>query len=134
MPGLMAVLSRWAPKAERARMGSIVFGGAQIGNIAGTYLSGLIMHTGDWDDVFYLFGALGLIWFVLWVSFIYNILLKLIIPEYMRLVKYIISLCLRQVLVFFTASFSLVDACQLYFLDCLNFTCHSLGYNYNPYA
>lgn len=68
MPGLMAVLSRWAPAAERARMGAIVFGGAQIGNIAGTYFSGLIMHEGRWDDVFYLFGGIGLVWFIFWVS------------------------------------------------------------------
>ncbi|CAG9786236.1 unnamed protein product [Diatraea saccharalis] len=66
MPGLMAMLSRWAPKAERARFGAIVFGGAQIGNIVGSYVSGLILHEGSWEDVFYLFGACGLVWFALW--------------------------------------------------------------------
>lgn len=50
-------------------MGSLVFGGAQIGNIAGTYVSGLIMkESGDWESVFYLFGAIGILWFILWVS------------------------------------------------------------------
>lgn len=68
MPGLMAMLSKWAPKAERARMGAIVFGGAQIGNIAGSVFSGLIMHEGSWENVFYVFGGLGIIWFLLWVS------------------------------------------------------------------
>lgn len=68
MPGLMVMISRWSPKAERARMGAIVFGGAQIGNIAGTYFSGLIMHNGAWDNVFYMFGGIGIIWFLLWVS------------------------------------------------------------------
>lgn len=69
-PALNAMLAQWAPIGERGRMGSLVFGGAQIGNIAGTYLSGLVMkNTGDWQPVFYLFGALALLWFILWVSF-----------------------------------------------------------------
>ncbi|CAH0397954.1 unnamed protein product [Chilo suppressalis] len=72
MPGMMAMLSRWAPKAERARFGAIVFGGAQIGNIAGSYFSGLIMHNGSWEDVFYMFGGLGLLWFALWTVLCYS--------------------------------------------------------------
>lgn len=76
MPALMAMVSRWAPKSERARIGSIVFGGAQIGNIGGTFFSGFIMADGVWDNVFYLFGGLGLLWFLIWVSRrILNILL-----------------------------------------------------------
>ncbi|XP_026317478.1 putative inorganic phosphate cotransporter isoform X2 [Hyposmocoma kahamanoa] len=72
-PALNAMLARWAPISERGRMGSLVFGGAQIGNIAGTYLSGLVMkNTGDWQPVFYLFGALGLLWFILWALLCYN--------------------------------------------------------------
>lgn len=69
MPGLMAMVSKWAPAAERGRFGAIIFGGAQIGNIAGSYFSGLVLHNGIWDDVFYLFGGLGLLWFVAWVSY-----------------------------------------------------------------
>lgn len=72
MPALMAMLSKWAPKAERARIGAIVFGGAQIGNIAGSYFSGLIMHNGSWENVFYMFGGLGLAWFALWSVLCYS--------------------------------------------------------------
>ncbi|KAG6442415.1 putative inorganic phosphate cotransporter [Manduca sexta] len=72
MPGLMAMLSKWAPKPERARIGAIVFGGAQIGNIAGSYFSGLIMHEGSWENVFYMFGGLGIVWFVLWTLLCYS--------------------------------------------------------------
>lgn len=72
-PALNALLARWAPVSERGRMGSLVFGGAQIGNIAGTYLSGLVMkETGEWQSVFYLFGAIGILWFILWVRTKYN--------------------------------------------------------------
>lgn len=69
MPGLMAMASKWAPLNERGRFGAIIFGGAQIGNIAGSYFSGLVMYNGIWDNVFYLFGGLGLLWFIVWVSY-----------------------------------------------------------------
>ncbi|XP_028158438.1 putative inorganic phosphate cotransporter [Ostrinia furnacalis] len=72
MPGLMAMVSRWAPKHERARFGSLVFGGAQIGNIAGTYISGLILYNGNWEDVFYVFGLIGILWFLLWTVLCYS--------------------------------------------------------------
>ncbi|CAG9094103.1 hypothetical protein JYU34_012843 [Plutella xylostella] len=72
-PALNALLARWAPLGERGRMGSLVFGGAQIGNIAGTYLSGLVINeTGEWQSVFYLFGGLGILWFILWALLCYN--------------------------------------------------------------
>ncbi|XP_047024277.1 putative inorganic phosphate cotransporter isoform X1 [Helicoverpa zea] len=72
-PALNAMLARWAPISERGRMGSLVFGGAQIGNIAGTYLSGLVIkETGEWQSVFYLFGAIGILWFILWALLCYN--------------------------------------------------------------
>lgn len=76
MPALMAMISKWAPKSERARFGAIVFGGAQIGNIAGSYFSGLIMYAGSWEQVFYMFGGFGLAWFVIWVRYktIWNII------------------------------------------------------------
>ncbi|XP_045529093.1 putative inorganic phosphate cotransporter [Pieris brassicae] len=72
MPGLMAMVSKWSPKEERAKMGAIIFGGAQIGNIGGSYFSGLIMHEGSWENVFYLFGAIGVAWFVIWSFLCYS--------------------------------------------------------------
>ncbi|CAK1547115.1 unnamed protein product [Leptosia nina] len=72
MPALMLIISQWIPKTERSRVGALVFGGAQIGNVAGSFLSGLIMHNGGWENVFYLFGGLGLAWFVLWCLLCYS--------------------------------------------------------------
>lgn len=47
----------------------MIFGGAQVGNIAGPYISGILLDSnGDWANVFYVFGGLGLVWFVFWVS------------------------------------------------------------------
>ncbi|XP_045529484.1 putative inorganic phosphate cotransporter [Pieris brassicae] len=72
MPGLMLMISKWAPKTERSVIGAIVFGGSQIGNVAGSYFSGLIMHQSSWENVFYLFGGVGLVWFAAWIIFCYS--------------------------------------------------------------
>ncbi|KAI5652005.1 major facilitator superfamily domain-containing protein [Phthorimaea operculella] len=67
MPALMIVLARWVPPHERSRQGAVVFGGAQIGNIFGSFMSGFLMAgNGDWANVFYFFGGFGVLWFIFW--------------------------------------------------------------------
>jgi ACS family sodium-dependent inorganic phosphate cotransporter len=48
--------------------------GAQIGTVVGTALSGvLIQYTSiGWPSVFYVFGAMGVLWFFVWVLIFYN--------------------------------------------------------------
>lgn len=48
--------------------------GSLIGTVVGTALSGvLIQYTaGGWPSVFYVFGALGVLWFIVWVLIFYN--------------------------------------------------------------
>lgn len=61
-------MSRWVPKDERGILGSLIFGGAQIGNILGNLISGFVMNEdGNWPHVFYIFGGLGIVWFIFWV-------------------------------------------------------------------
>lgn len=67
-PAFVLLMARWVPPSERSRFGAMIFGGAQIGNIIGPYVSGLILHDGgDWAHVFYFFGGLGVVWFMFWV-------------------------------------------------------------------
>lgn len=69
MPALMIMLARWVPPHERSFQGALVFGGAQIGNIFGSFMSGVLLSENkDWCYVFYFFGGFGILWFVLWVS------------------------------------------------------------------
>lgn len=51
-----------------------LFSGAQIGTVAGTALSGVLIQYSSigWPSVFYLFGSLGVLWFVAWVALCYN--------------------------------------------------------------
>ncbi|KAI8435855.1 hypothetical protein MSG28_004071 [Choristoneura fumiferana] len=73
MPALMIMLARWVPPHERSFQGALVFGGAQIGNIFGSFMSGFLLADGrDWAYVFYFFGGFGLIWFTLWSLLCYS--------------------------------------------------------------
>lgn len=72
-PALNALLSKWVPAHERAKIGTFVYAGGQIGTVVGNSLSGvLIGATGSWESVFYVFGAIGLVWFVLWTLLCYS--------------------------------------------------------------
>ncbi|XP_059045350.1 putative inorganic phosphate cotransporter [Achroia grisella] len=73
MPGLMLILARWIPPQERSLHVALVFGGAQIGNIFGSFMSGILLSNGrDWAYVFYFFGGFGIVWFILWALLCYS--------------------------------------------------------------
>ncbi|KAG9493738.1 sialin isoform X2 [Eleutherodactylus coqui] len=65
-PAMHAMWSSWAPPLERSRLLSLSYAGAQLGTVVSLPLSGLICYYMDWIYVFYLFGALGVLWFILW--------------------------------------------------------------------
>lgn len=73
-PALNAMLAQWTPPEERSKIGSMVFAGAQLGTVFATTLSGLILHYSamGWPAVFYVFGSLGVAWFIIWVIICYN--------------------------------------------------------------
>ncbi|KAI5652006.1 major facilitator superfamily domain-containing protein [Phthorimaea operculella] len=73
MPALMIMLARWVPPHERGFQGALVFGGAQIGNIFGSFMSGILLADGrDVKYVFFFFGGFGILWFVLWSLLCYS--------------------------------------------------------------
>lgn len=65
-PALNTIMAKWIPPAEKGRLGSLVFSGAQVGTVIGTALSGPLIHYWSWPSVFYVFGIFGILWFVLW--------------------------------------------------------------------
>lgn len=71
-PALNAMLAQWTPPEERSMIGSLVFAGAQLGTVLANLLSGLILHSYSWPAVFYVFGGLGVLWFLVWVLICYN--------------------------------------------------------------
>lgn len=71
-PALNAMLAQWTPPEERSIIGSLVFAGAQLGTVFANMVSGLILHEYSWPAVFYVFGGIGVLWFVIWVLICYN--------------------------------------------------------------
>ncbi|XP_016323166.1 sialin-like [Sinocyclocheilus anshuiensis] len=71
-PAMHAMWASWAPPLERSRLLTISYTGAQLGTVVALPLSGQICFYLDWTYVFYIFGAVGLLWFVLWAYFVSN--------------------------------------------------------------
>uniref|UniRef100_A0A8C9WII0 Solute carrier family 17 member 5 n=1 Tax=Scleropages formosus TaxID=113540 RepID=A0A8C9WII0_SCLFO len=65
-PAMHAMWASWAPPLERSRLVTISYAGAQLGTVVALPLSGQICFYLDWTYVFYVFGAVGLLWFLLW--------------------------------------------------------------------
>ncbi|XP_040284583.1 sialin isoform X1 [Bufo bufo] len=66
-PAMHAMWSSWAPPLERSRLLSLSYAGAQLGTVVSLPLSGLICYYMNWIYVFYIFGALGVVWFIMWL-------------------------------------------------------------------
>ncbi|SPP81431.1 putative inorganic phosphate cotransporter [Drosophila guanche] len=71
-PALSVLLAAWVPANERGKLGALVLGGGQVGTIMGNLLSGVFLDDYDWPFVFYFFGGLGVIWFVIFVFLCYS--------------------------------------------------------------
>ncbi|KAM9804095.1 sialin [Neosynchiropus ocellatus] len=71
-PAMYTMWASWAPPLERSRLLTFSYIGAQLGTVVALPLSGEICFYLDWTYVFYIFGALGLLWFVLWTVFAFD--------------------------------------------------------------
>ncbi|KAK0095664.1 hypothetical protein PV326_007708 [Microctonus aethiopoides] len=73
-PALNAMLAQWTPPEERSKIGSLVFAGALLGTVFTSSVSGVILHysTIGWPAVFYVFGSVGVLWFLVWIIVCYN--------------------------------------------------------------
>ncbi|KAH8381373.1 hypothetical protein KR093_003900 [Drosophila rubida] len=69
-PGIHAVWARWSPPLERSRMASIAFAGNYAGTVIAMPSSGLLASRYGWASVFYVFGAIGVLWLILWLLFV----------------------------------------------------------------
>lgn len=71
-PALSVLLSAWVPIKERGKLGALVLGGGQVGTILGNMISGVLLDAYDWPVVFYFFGGLGFLWFIIFVFICYS--------------------------------------------------------------
>ena len=66
MPAMNNLLSRWVPVQERSRSLALVYSGMYSGSVLGLALSPHMIHALQWPSVFYVFGALGVVWWLVW--------------------------------------------------------------------
>jgi Major Facilitator Superfamily len=69
MPAMNNMLSRWVPALERSRSLALVYSGMYVGSMLGLGVSPGLIHANGWPSVFYIFGSLGVIWWVVWSFF-----------------------------------------------------------------
>jgi ACS family sodium-dependent inorganic phosphate cotransporter len=71
-PCLYTTMARWVPASERSRIGAVLASGMYIGlAIAFPTAVWIMTHIG-WPWVFYLFGAFGLVWSIIWYLLVTN--------------------------------------------------------------
>lgn len=69
-PAMHVIWSKWAPPLERSKLIGFTYAGAQIGNVLTLPISAMLCDygfDGGWGSIFYVFGAFGLVWFLLWM-------------------------------------------------------------------
>lgn len=65
-PAHAAFWSKWAPNLERTKLVGMSAAGSYAGTLITLPLCGLLVDYFDWESVFYIFGASGLCWTILW--------------------------------------------------------------------
>ncbi|XP_060523968.1 putative inorganic phosphate cotransporter [Cylas formicarius] len=69
-PSTHNLLGRWAPTEERSRLSIIVYSGVTFGTILSSIVTGYVSSSWmGWPLSFYLFGALGVSWCIMWLFF-----------------------------------------------------------------
>ncbi|XP_059049185.1 putative inorganic phosphate cotransporter [Achroia grisella] len=74
-PAMHAMLARWIPPLERSKFAAYVYAGSNIGTVISLPISGWLCTLdfgGGWPLCFYLFGGLGVIWFIAWMLLVYD--------------------------------------------------------------
>lgn len=66
MPAMNALLAKWVPSGERSRSLALVYSGMFTGSVVGLGASPGIVEAAGWPSVFYGFGMLGILWYLVW--------------------------------------------------------------------
>ncbi|KAJ6640943.1 putative inorganic phosphate cotransporter [Pseudolycoriella hygida] len=69
-PSTHSLLSKWAPAAERATLGTYCYSGSQFGTVVMLSISGVLASSVmGWPSIFYFSGAAGAVWAIFWFIF-----------------------------------------------------------------
>ncbi|KAG7209306.1 hypothetical protein KM043_015417 [Ampulex compressa] len=65
-PAMHVMIAKWAPPHERSVIASIIYAGTALGTVISIILSGMLAANLGWKSIFYVEGALCLIWCTAW--------------------------------------------------------------------
>jgi MFS transporter, ACS family, solute carrier family 17 (sodium-dependent inorganic phosphate cotransporter), other len=65
-PAVHSIAARWTIASERARAISLHFSGVAFGTVVALLISPALILWLGWESVFYISGALGIVWLILW--------------------------------------------------------------------
>ncbi|XP_051167950.1 vesicular glutamate transporter 2.2 [Leptopilina boulardi] len=65
-PCIHAVWANWAPPLERSKLATLAFSGSFVGTVFAMPVCGIMAERFGWESIFYVFGGIGMIWFVCW--------------------------------------------------------------------
>lgn len=69
-PATHGLIANWAPVSERSRFSVLVYPGAQLGTVVAMSTGGQIASSSlGWPGIFYIWGAVGIIWCITWWIF-----------------------------------------------------------------
>uniref|UniRef100_A0A915KIC8 Major facilitator superfamily (MFS) profile domain-containing protein n=1 Tax=Romanomermis culicivorax TaxID=13658 RepID=A0A915KIC8_ROMCU len=68
-PALFKLWKHWAPPLEKTRLVTSAMCGSYIGVVLGMPLSATLTKYVGWEAPFYLYGGLGIVWFLFWSLF-----------------------------------------------------------------
>ena len=65
-PSIYSLFSKWVPLSERSRSVGLVNSGIPFGTVFALVVTPIIVQNMGWQWAFYLFGAVGVVWFLVW--------------------------------------------------------------------
>ena len=65
-PSIYSLYSKWVPLTERSRAVGFANSGIPLGTVFALVVTPIIVERLGWEWAFYLFGAVGIAWFVVW--------------------------------------------------------------------
>lgn len=70
LPSIQRLLSTWIPASQKGTALATIFTGFQCGTVAAYLISPFVLDEfGGWRGLFYLYGAIGILWLVPWLAF-----------------------------------------------------------------
>lgn len=65
-PSVYNMIARWVPPTEKARAVGVANSGIPVGTVFALIVTPIIVQLLGWEWAFYLFGAVGVLWYLVW--------------------------------------------------------------------